>query len=173
MEIKNLFSKEAQNTYSTVYEWIKKKVKPLTDVWTELYNKNVEAIQPAVSQIKDTFNTGFVEPIMKPIQKQQKIGKINDFLSKKWVTVEHIKALAEMDWSNADEILACLKWMGKKVQGMEEIQPNQVEQLQPQPEWLADQFKMQSSEEFWLMEWAKDIGKFFVNLPADSAEVVW
>jgi len=32
MELKNLFSKEAQNTYSTVTGGIKKKIKPVVDV---------------------------------------------------------------------------------------------------------------------------------------------
>lgn len=39
-------------------------------------------------------------------------------------------------------------------------------------ESLSDKFKIGSSESFAPVELAKDVGKFFVNIPADSAEIV-
>lgn len=42
----------------------------------------------------------------------------------------------------------------------------------PKEETFASKFKMESSESFAAPELAKDIGKFFINVPADSVEVV-
>jgi len=38
---------------------------------------------------------------------------------------------------------------------------------------ITEKFKIKSSEKFWVIEWVKDFGKFLINLPADSAQVVW
>jgi len=38
---------------------------------------------------------------------------------------------------------------------------------------ITEKFKIKSSENFWLVEWAKDIWKFFANFPADTVENVW
>lgn len=69
------------------------------------------------------------------------------------------------------------KWIDQKV-AMQFVQDKKKEEqamAQPnitKPESLTDKFKMESSENFGVVEWAKDIWKFFINLPADSAEVL-
>ncbi len=171
MEIKNLFTPEAQQVWSQIAWVVRKAVKPLEKPIQDLWEQFTAKVQPAIQWIQETVNTGFVEPIMKPIERNNKISKVNKFLADKGITVDDIKNLAEVDWSDPEEALQFFRDNGIQIQWMEQVQPTQVQPVQQ--EWLADQFKMQSSEEFWLMEWAKDIGKFFVNLPADSAEVVW
>lgn len=135
MEIKNLLSPQTQKAFSWAYEGIKKKVKPLTDIWTDLYRQNVEAIQPAVSQVKDVVSTWIVEPIMKPIEKVNKISKVNQFLASKGITVDDIKNLAEADWSDPEEALQFFRDNGIKIEGMEsmeDMQAKQAEQIQSQ-----------------------------------------
>lgn len=122
MEIKNLLTPQARQSLETASQGIKNKLKPVTDIWSELINQNVEAIQPAVTQIKDTVNTGFVEPIMKPIKRNEKIGKVNKFLASKGITVDDIKNLAEADWSDPEEALQFFRDNGIQIEGMEELQ---------------------------------------------------
>ena len=139
MEIKNLFTPEAQKWLSTAYQGIKKKIKPFTDVWTDLYNQNVEAIQPALSQVKDTINTGFIKPIMKPIQetkqKTQAIGDINTFFNDAGITIDDIKALAEEEWVDFNEVLTKFQNNGIKVQGIDELQKQQEAKANEIPQW--------------------------------------
>lgn len=134
MEIKNLFTKQAQDTYSAVTGGIKKKIKPVVDMWSELVRQNVEAVKPAIQSVADTVNTSFVEPIVKPIQqaqqKSEKIRKINTFFSEKWITIDDIKALAEEEWLDANEVISKFQRNGIKVQWMEDLQTQEDTKVQ-------------------------------------------
>lgn len=174
MEIKNLFTPEAQQVWSQIAWVVRRAVKPLEKPIQDLWEQFTAKIQPAIQWIQETVNTGFVEPVMKPIERQWKITKVNKFLSDKGITVDDIKNLAEVDWSDPEEALQFFRDNGIQIQWMEELQAQQPTQVQPiQQEWLADQFKMKSSEEFWVVENIKDFGKFLINAPADSVEALW
>lgn len=173
MEIKNLFTPWAQQFWSQL-AWVARKVsqpfeKPIQELWQQFTAK----VQPAIQSVTDTVKTGFVDPIIKPIQRQWKITKVNKFLADKGITVDDIKNLAESDWSDPEEALQFFRDNGIHIQGMEQVQPQESQPVQQQPEPVLDQYKMKSSENFWVGEWIKDIWKFFVNLPADSVQVVW
>ena len=177
MELKNLFTPEAQQFWSQL-SWVARKVaKPLQQPIQDLWEQFTAKVQPAIQWIQDTVNTGFVDPIVKPIkewvQRVKAVQDINTAFSDAWINLDDIKMLAEDEGIDFNQVLTKFQNNWIKVQGMEELQTQPIEQQVPQQEWIADQFKMKSSEEFWVMEWVKDIGKFFVNLPADSAEVVW
>lgn len=177
MELKNLFTPEAQQFWSQL-AWVARKVakpleKPIQDIWQQ-FSANV---QPAIQSVTDTVKTSFVDPVVKPIQKNNQrmkaVWDINTAFKGAWINIDDIKNLAEEEWIDFNLVLTKFQNNWIKVEGMEEMQVQPIEQQVPQQEWLADQFKMKSSEEFWVMEWVKDIWKFFVNLPADSAQVVW
>jgi len=190
MELKNLFSKEAQNTYSTVTGGIKKKIKPVVDVWSELVKQNVEAITPAVSQIKETAQA-FAEPIVQPIQqfqqKTEKIGKLNTFFSDAGITLDDIKALAEDEWVDFNQVVDKFTRNGIKVQGMEELvaqeqakvteEANKPYALDVNPEydevtalsrvaWAIPKFQYSPDE--WML---KTAWKMVWNLPASALQV--
>lgn len=72
-------------------------------------------------------------------------------------------------WASDDEILMVVSQLEK------ERQSPQVSQdiAQPPKQTSVEDYKMKSSENFWLWENTKDLWKFFANVPADSAQVLW
>ena len=132
MELKNLFTKEAQNTYSAVTGGIKKKIKPVIDMWSELVRQNVEAIQPAIQPIQQAV-TNIANPIIEPIKeaKYKKIiaDDISKFLADEGIDYETLMALPDDDGATSSELLSFLQKNGIKVQGMEELQAQEDAKL--------------------------------------------
>jgi len=89
----NIFNKATQQAFWQAGQAIKQSFQPLTDYGTQAVQQNVEAIKPAIQPIQQAV-TKMAEPIVKPIQRQNKVNKVNDFIASKWLTVDHIKELA-------------------------------------------------------------------------------
>ena len=134
MEIKNLFTPWAQQFWSQLWGIARKVVKPLQQPIQELWEQFTAKVQPAIQWIQDTVNTGFVEPVMQPIKRNERLWKVNKFLSDNKITVDHIRALSEMDWSNPDEIIKTLRDNGIQIEGMESIEDIQAKQQAQAPQ---------------------------------------
>ena len=190
MEIKNLFTPWAQQFWSQL-AWVARKVtqpleKPIQQLWEQFTAK----VQPAIQWIQDTVNTGFVEPVMQPIKRNERLWKVNKFLSDNKITVDHIRALSEMDWSNPDEIIKTLRDNGIQIEGMESMEDIQAQEqakveeeankpfaLDVNPEYdevtalsrLTGEIpKFQYSPDEWFL---KTAWKMVWNLPASALQV--
>ena len=128
MEIKNLFTPEAQQFWSQLWGIARKITQPLEKPIQDTVSQFKQKVQPAIQWIQDTINTGFVEPIMKPIKRNEKIGKVNKFLASKGITVDDIKNLAEADWSDPEEALQFFRDNGIQIQGMDSMQDIEAKQ---------------------------------------------
>lgn len=191
MEIKNLLTPQARASFESVSQGIKRKVKPLSDIWSDFVAQNVEAIKPAVQNVAETVNTSFVEPIIQPIQqaqqKTQAIGQLNSLFSEKWINADDIKALAEEEGLDFNEVITTFQNNGIKVEGMDELQAQQdavvAEEankpfaLDVNPEydevtalsrvaWAIPKFQYSSDE--WML---KTAWKMVWNLPASALQV--
>lgn len=191
MEIKNLLTPQARASFESVSQGIKRKVKPLADIWSDFVAQNVEVIKPAVQNVSETVNTSFVEPIVQPIQQAQQktnaIGQLNSLFSEKWINADDIKALAEEEGLDFNEVITTFQNNGIKVEGMEELQAQQdavvAEEankpfaLDVNPEydevtalsrvaWAIPKFQYSSDE--WML---KTAWKMVWNLPASALQV--
>ena len=151
MEIKNLLTPQARTSFESVSQGIKRKVKPLSDIWSDFVAQNVEAIKPAVQNVAETVNTSFVEPIIQPIQqaqqKTQAIGQLNSLFSEKWINADDIKALAEEEGLDFNEVITTFQNNGIKVEGMNEIVKQSEAKYKEIPEW----------EDLWFFGGAKEL----------------
>lgn len=116
----NILTPKAKLAFSQTWQAIGNAFQPVANTWNQVIQQNKQAIKPAVQKVTQVA-TKMAEPIIKPIQRNSKIAKVNSFLADKWLTVEHIRTLAEMDWTNPDEAIKSLQDMGIKVKGMDEI----------------------------------------------------
>lgn len=189
MKIKNLFTPWAQEIGSQL-TWIAKKVsqpfeKPIQDI-KQSFTANV---QPAIQSVTDTLKTSFVDPVMKPIERNNKVSKVNKFLASKGITVDDIKNLAEADWSDPEEALQFFRDNGIQIEGMDELQAqqdatvaedgNKPFALDVNPEydevtalsWLTGaipKFQYSPDDSFLKSAW-----KLVWNLPASALQVAW
>ncbi len=156
MEIKNLFTPEAQQ-FGSQLAWVARKVaKPLQQPIQELWQQFTAKVQPAIQWIQDTVNTGFVEPIVKPIkewvQRVKAVQDINTAFSDAWINLDDIKMLAEDEGIDFNQVLTKFQNNWIKVQWMEEMQAQQEAKAQEIPQW----------EDLWVMGNIKEgaIGAF-------------
>lgn len=166
----NIFNKATQQAFWQAGQAIKQSFQPLTDYGTQAVQQNVEAIKPAIQPIQQAV-TKMAEPIVKPIQRQNKVNKVNDFIASKWLTVDHIKELARMDWTDPEEAIQSLRSLGIKVQWMEENPMQQpMQQAQKSEDWLSQKsyFWDQRPDE-WFLEQA---GKWIIRTPLTFAQNV-
>lgn len=164
----NIFNKATQQAFWQAGQAIKQSFQPLTDYGTQAVQQNVEAIKPAIQPIQQAV-TKMAEPIVKPIQRQNKVNKVNDFIASKWLTVDHIKELARMDWTDPEEAIQSLRSLGIKVQWMEENPIQQpMQQAQKSEDWLSQKsyFWDQRPDE-WFLEQA---GKWIIRTPLTYAQ---
>ena len=176
--ILNNINPQTKQAFEQTGKQLQKTFAPVTQFWKDIVQQNTQAIQPAIQNninVLKNISEPVVQPIVQWIQRSQKRTKANNFLSEKWITLDDLSTLAESEWVSKDEVVNFLQSNWLKVKWMEELQAQQQEeqkQVQEQQTW-ADKFKLQSSENFGFTEWLIDIWKFFVNLPVDSAQVVW
>ena len=109
--------------------------------------------------------SSYTQPIQKPttqLFQAPQVNPVDEQLRAKGYDDKDIEFLkqAKAKWIPSQQ---AFWYLDKKKQTIQPVQETSI----------TDKFKMESSEEFWLIEWAKDVGKFFVNVPADSAQVVW
>ncbi len=139
MEIKNLFTPEAQQ-FGSQLAWVARKVakpleKPIQDIWQQ-FSANV---QPAIQWVTDTVKTSFVEPVMKPIRKwiqtAKVIWEINTAFKGAWINIDDIKNLAEEEWVDFNLVLTKFQNNWIQVEGMEEIQAQQEAKANEIPQW--------------------------------------
>lgn len=150
MELKNLFTPGAQQFWSQL-SWIARKVtKPLATPIQQATEQFNQQVQPAVQWIQDTVNTSFVDPVMKPVKRNEKIWKVNKFFNEKWITIEHIKAMAEDEWLDPDEVVSKFQSLWLQVEWMESIEDIQAKEQEKV--W----------EDLWIMGniWEGVIGAF-------------
>ncbi len=175
MELKNLFTKEAQNTYSAVTGGIKKKIKPVIDMWSELVRQNVEAIQPAIQPIQQAV-TNIANPIIEPIKeaKYKKIiaDDISKFLADEGIDYETLMALPDDDGATSSELLSFLQKNGIKVQWMEELQAQEDAKLAEEAKQWEDWYSQKSYfADQRPDEWIKEqTGKWIIRTPLTFAQ---
>ncbi len=190
MELKNLLSKKTQQAFSTAWQGIQKKFKPVIDVAQEAWTAIKQEFSPMVENVSNAA-TNIAKPIVEPIQQAQQrtqaIGEINTFFSDAWITLDDIKALAEDEGIDPNEVITKFQKNGIKVQWMEELQAqeqakaeeeaNKPFQLDVAPEydevtalskltWAIPKFQDQPTDSP-LTSIAKSVG----NLPANALQV--
>lgn len=125
MELKNLLSKKTQQAFSTAWQGIQKEFKPVIDVAQEAWTAIKQEFSPMVENVSNAA-TNIAKPIVEPIQQAQQrtqaIGEINTFFSDAWITLDDIKALAEDEGIDPNEVITKFQKNGIKVQWMEELQ---------------------------------------------------
>lgn len=85
-----------------------------------------------MKQVATDIAKPIIEPIQQAQQKSQAIGEINTFFSDAGITLDDIKALAEEEGIDFNEVVDKFTRNGIKVQGMEELQAQ--EQIKAQEE---------------------------------------
>lgn len=148
----NLFEKilspQAKKSFSWVWQQLQNKFQPVINTWAQVWTAVKEQFQPVVSQIKDT-TTQMVAPIAQSIEKGrqrgQVINQINTVFQDAGITLDDIKALAEEEWIDPNEVITKFQRNGIKVQGMEEMQAQQQQAEQAQ-------IQQQNNPELWFME---------------------
>lgn len=146
---------------------VKQSIEPIAQSFTPAIQTAKSSFSPISNAVSSIGNT-IVKDIAGQNKRESYYKPYKSEIEKIGLTYDD---LAELPEEEKQKVVSQLKQIGVEVPWYKES----VQQVsQPiQQESFADQYKMKSSENFWLVEWAKDIGKFFVNLPADSAEVVW
>lgn len=146
---------------------VKQSIEPIAKSFTPAIQTAKSSFSPITNAVSSIWNT-IVKDVAWQNKRESYYKPYKSEIEKIGLTYDD---LAELPEEEKQKVVSQLKQIGVEVPGYKE----QVQQVsQPiQQESFADQYKIKSSENFWLVEWAKDIGKFFVNLPADSAEVVW
>lgn len=91
-----------------LYQVIKKQI--IKDYWN-YQNRERKSFESFGSKI---LNEPFVEI------NADKVKKVNDFLNEKWLTADHIRALAEEDWSDPEELFQIFRDNGIKIKWMKE-----------------------------------------------------
>ena len=160
---------QAQALWSAI--WQSKLGQQVSPIAQNIQSNVFSPIKKATAPIVDTFYSATAKPVVKEYQFQK---ATNDYykpyreeIQKLGITQDDLNELPEEE---KKQIMSQLQSIWVDLSGWEAEKP--IQSIQ-QKESFYDKYKMKSSENFWVVEWAKDIGKFFVNLPADSAEVVW
>ena len=151
---------------------VKQAVAPVTQPIQKAFTPAIQTASSSISPITKTVSS-VAQPVVKWIVKENKIAQVKkpyqEQLSKLGITAQKLDEMGLSDEEKQavkdlySQVWVEIPWLAPQTQIQQPIQQ----------EPILDQFKIKSSENFWVTEWIKDIWKFFVNLPADSAQVVW
>ena len=165
----NILTPKAQSDFSAIWDYVSNAFKPVSNTWTNIQKEAEKVFTPKVENVKQSFNQ-LVEPYKQPVTQYQNLGKINTFLSDKWITVDHIRELAKMDWTDAEEALNTIKSMWIRVKWMEEQKNVQEKPINTNQDWYNNKsyFWDQRSNE-WITE---QTWKWIIRTPITFAQNV-
>lgn len=128
MDYSQLLSPQTRWIVRKTGKSLQKSFAPLTWIVKKTAQSNIEAVQPAIEQVSSSIwkvTEPIVAPVKEAVQQSRAISQLNTFFSEKWITLDDIKALAEDEGIDPNEVITKFQRNGIKVQGMEELQAQQ------------------------------------------------